>query len=71
MQVLSIRQANTLYAKLSKCLYEQHQVEDIQHWPQPTSIKQLRAFLGLARYYRKFIKHFYGSNTTNEIVKES
>jgi hypothetical protein len=30
----------------------------IQHWPTPTNVEQLRSFLGLAGYYRKFIKNF-------------
>ncbi|CAI7891587.1 unnamed protein product [Closterium sp. NIES-54] len=33
-------------------------VKAIREWKEPTSIKEVQAFLGLANYYRKFIRHF-------------
>lgn len=35
-----------------------NKVKAIEQWPTPTTQKQLRSFLGLANYYRRFIKGY-------------
>lgn len=37
-------------------------IKAVMEWPQPTTVKQLRSFLGLAGYYGRFIRG-YGSLT--------
>ena len=37
---------------------EAEKVDGVLNWPQPKNIKDIRKFLGLANYYRRFIKDF-------------
>ena len=33
-------------------------IRTIEYWPTPTSVADIRSFLGLVGYYRKFIENF-------------
>lgn len=33
-------------------------LDGIRNWPTPTTVKQVRAFIGFGNFYRKFIDHF-------------
>ncbi|GJS86697.1 ty3-gypsy retrotransposon protein [Tanacetum coccineum] len=48
-------------------------VNAVKDWPIPTSLSQLRAFLGLTGYYRRFIKHYatIAHPLTNLLRKDS
>lgn len=50
---------------------ELSKVEAVQSWQTPKDLKQLRGFLGLTRYYRRFIQH-YGliSKTLTDLLKK-
>ena len=37
---------------------QKEKVEGVLNWPTPKNVKKVQKFLGLANYYRRFIKNF-------------
>jgi len=37
---------------------EKEKMEGVLSWPEPKNVKDIRKFLGLTNYYRRFIKDF-------------
>ena len=89
-ELLDILEANDLFLKPEKCVWEQPSVDylglileggitrmdpakvaGIATWPTPTSVKQVRSFLGFCNFYRPFIYQFsHIAKPLNELTRK-
>jgi hypothetical protein len=43
-------------------------VKDVLNWMPPTSVSEIQSFLGLASYYRCFVKDFFQNSKTDDKI---
>jgi hypothetical protein len=46
------------YSDCEGVVVDPGKVETVSNWQQPTNVSEIRSFLGLAGYYRRFIEGF-------------
>ncbi|GKE98739.1 putative reverse transcriptase domain-containing protein, partial [Tanacetum coccineum] len=56
--ILELLKKEELYAKFSKCEFWILKIKSIKDWASPKTPTEIRQFLGLAGYYRRFIEGF-------------
>ncbi|GJX66121.1 putative reverse transcriptase domain-containing protein [Tanacetum coccineum] len=56
--ILELLKKEELHAKFSKCEFWIPKIESIKDWASPKTPTEIRQFLGLADYYRRFIERF-------------
>ena len=47
-----------------------NKVEAVLNWSKPTSVTEIRSFLGLTGYYRRFVQDFHGSQLHSLDLRE-
>jgi len=43
---------------LEKIKMQEEKIAEVLEWPKPKMVKEVQKFLGLANYYRQFVKDF-------------
>ena len=54
-----------------RILMDPGKLKGIRDWPEPTTVKQTRGFLGFGNFYRRFIWHFsHLAKPLNDLLKK-